>query len=202
MQQQSFGTFSGRTAVEIVTENRMAEGGHMDAKLVRATGDGLQLDACRIGQRIAANDAKTRLRRLPNFEVDLLSGAIWPVADQRQVDFAIIDGHQPVDDSEVTLVDLAITKKSGKLPMHFRTTGQNQQAGGGHVETMGDQRIRKPGLNARRQAVVHPCPATRDGKQPGRLVDDDYFGVGMNDSQAIVRGRQINTQNGVTLMLQ
>ena len=86
--------------------------------------------------------------------------------------------------------------------MHFRTTGQNQQAGGGHVETMGDQRIRKPGLNARRQAVVHPCPATRDGKQTGRLVDDDYFGVGMNDSQAIVRGRQINTQNGVTLMLQ
>jgi hypothetical protein len=85
--------------------------------------------------------------------------------------------------------------------MHFRTAGRISKP---EVDMSRRWAISASGNRAcTREARQSSMPAPgRDGQQPGRLVDDDNFGIGMDHRQAMVRRWQICTQNGVTRILQ
>ena len=78
-------------AIQHITHDGMAKTGHVQAQLVAAAGDRLQFHAGTLRLAIAREHAPTRECRLAAFVVDPLSGAVGPVADQRQLDEPFVE---------------------------------------------------------------------------------------------------------------
>jgi hypothetical protein len=75
---------------------------------------------------------------------------------------------------------------AGQGAVHLRATGDQQQAGGGHVQTMHGQRIGKFCLQPADQAVRLVGPPPRDREQAGRLVDDEQRIIDVKNLQPAV----------------
>ena len=94
--------------IEVVTEDRMAQLHHVDAQLVGAAGDRLELDQGAVGLDPLADVVGDGAAAM--LEVDLLARTVFPVDTQRQIDGALEFLHLSPDPGVVVLLGLAILK--------------------------------------------------------------------------------------------
>ena len=156
--------------IEFVAEDRVADGGEMDAQLVAASG--VRGEGNAAGRAVAGEDFVAGVRRLAVFVADFLARAALPVGDERVFDVAAVVGDVAVDDGDVALFHAARGKFLFVVALGGFVFGDEQEAAGCHVEAVRRHCRRGEGLAAALYAVVFFFAAAGDGKQPGGFVDD------------------------------
>ncbi len=164
VQQQTIRFFAcRRIGVERVAENRVAEGLHVHAKLMRATGFRCEFEARTLFSGIVTEYPVEGERGFAHLEIDFMERAVRPVDDERQVDFAGGLSKFPLDNGDIEFAHVSVLKLDAQAAMHFLAARQNEQAGRITVQTMHDQSLRVVGLDAFDQAVLLFCAASGYG---------------------------------------
>ena len=154
MQHQAV-TRNGRgQRVQAVADDWVAQRGEMYAQLMAAAGDGCEPYSRALQECIACEHYEVRCRWFANCVINHLSRAVGPVANQWQIDCARVVRNQAARDGNVVLADRALFERATDRSLCVNATRKHHQAGGFHVETMDDQRIRKFSLYPSAQAVL------------------------------------------------
>ena len=156
--------------IEFVAEDRVADGGEMDAQLVAASG--VRGEGNAAGRAVAGEDFVAGVRRLAVFVADFLSRAALPVGDERVFDVAAVVGDVAVDDGDVALFHAARGKFLFVVALGGFVFGDEQEAAGCHVEAVRGHCRRSGYLATALHAVVFVVAAAGDGEQSGGFVDD------------------------------
>ena len=172
-----------RRRVQRIAQDGVAQGLQVDAQLVAAPGNGLQLQpAGGSGSIHMRHTAPAGLAGLAA-RIHAAQGAGFPVRPNRQIDQLPegVHGEQAVHDCHIGLIDLAGFKQRAQSPLHVRTTRHQHQAAGGHVQPVDHQGIRVQRLHPRAQAVLLIGATARHGQEAGRFVQDQQAVVGKDD---------------------
>ena len=160
--------------------DRMADRLQVHAQLVRAAGDGLQLQP---RASIAARQhVPARGARPASGVIHFLQRAVRPVARQRQVDHAVIPGHVAGDDRFIALVDVALGEGAAQEPLHVQASRHDEQARRGHVEPVHDQRVGPQALRPRRQAILLVLSAPGHRQQARRFLQHQQLLVDVDQA--------------------
>lgn len=198
-----------RTPIQRIAQDRVPQPvAGVDAELVRASGDGAELDAGAIG--LAGQDAEVRDRGASLNVIDDLIGPVGDIEPHGQVDRAFIIADEPGDKSDVSLFGLAIFELERELALRIGIERNDHQARGVHVETVDDQlaeserggigfaRVER-GVHARDDAIGLLWADARDGEnaagffdhdEPVGAVDDAYAGengIGSVQTRTVTR---------------
>ncbi len=106
----------------------------MQPQLVRTARFGKQVyTACVV---IFIYDFPIRLCSPPGFEIDLLSGPVWPIGDNRQIDMTSLANRLSPYDRLIYFLGIAFFKLQTKMPLGGFIAGENHHAGCSHVEAV------------------------------------------------------------------
>lgn len=129
-------------AIESVSNNGMAEGGEMNANLMRASRVEIRFQKSVTGQAHA--DAPVGARGTAFAAASGHADAAMQIAGNRQLDAACVVFQPAVEKGDVGLADLAITKLIGESAMNFVISRDQERAGGLAVETVHNSRTQFP----------------------------------------------------------
>ena len=122
-------------SVQRVADNRMADGAQVDANLMCPPGVNRHLTERETGQMMGARDARHRLARIFRPRRHLLP--IGRVATDRRIDPS--SGlHDPPDQRDVLLLDLAIVELTRQLLMRAVVLGDHHEPGRPSIEPVND----------------------------------------------------------------
>ena len=176
-----------RRCVQGVAQYRMAERLQMNPQLVSSPGQGLELDAGRVGAWVDGSDPPASLAGLAVLMVYDLARAVRPIGGDRQVDQGpavtriVMRPHLARDNRNIALADRAIREGNAQLALHLRAAAHHAKAGSRHVEPMHDQGIRVHRLRPRRKAILLIGAASRHAQHAGGFVQHDEVLVHMDD---------------------
>jgi hypothetical protein len=108
-------------------------------------------------------------RRLAVHRVDPLPWTVGPVGGQRQVDLAGVSARRAVDQGLVALVHVALGEGDAQAALQRPAAREEQQARGGHVQPVHDQRIGPAGLHARQAQSCLSAPRPGTDSSPAGL---------------------------------
>ena len=114
----------------------MADGLHVHAQLVRTAGMRQQFDPAAIASGIVSEPPITRQRRFSVRVADLLARPRRPVANERQIDFALLGRQPSFEHGDISLLHGTRRELGVQDALHRQTACHDQQAGGVHVEAM------------------------------------------------------------------
>ncbi|SST11322.1 Uncharacterised protein [Acinetobacter baumannii] len=167
--------------VEAVAEQRMADGEHVHAQLVRTAGDRRQLDPAPAfmtldhtpeGQGVAAVLEVHHVTRLGR-----------RVVAQRQFDAPAVQFRQAPAKGGIGFLGLAVVELAGQLAVAVGVAGEHHQAGGFPVQAVDDAGLGiAVFLQAGDQAVLVVIGAAGHRQQQGGLVDHQQGVILVNDS--------------------
>jgi len=169
-----------RRGIELVPEDRVADGVQVHAKLVRAAGDRFEFDARGVGRGVTFDHPPSRAAWLAGGAIDDLLRPVRPIRGQGQVDLALVLRDDARHDRDIAFAHFAPRERSAHEPLHPRATSEKKQAGRRHVEPMDDERVGDVLSHTRRRAVGLVGTAPRDRQHPRRFVDDNQPPVGMD----------------------
>ena len=104
--------------------------------------------------------------------INHLPWTIRPVADQRQIDRALIVFDNARNDGNVIFFNASLLECTVQCALRVKVSRENHESGCFHIETVNDQCFGKFSLYASAEAVRFVGAATGDGEQAARLVDD------------------------------
>ena len=167
--------------VEPVTQQRVADGEHVHAQLVRTAGDRCQFDAAPVATTLQYTPESQGV--LAEFVVHHMPWLGRRIVAQGQVDAATVQFRLSPAQGGVGLFGFAVVKLPRQLAMSVRVTGQQNDAGGFPVQPMDNSRFRVAVfLQARNQAVLVVIGPSGDGEQQGRFIHHQYGGVLIDDA--------------------
>ena len=158
-----------------VADDRVPDCGHMDAQLVRAASEGLQLDPCRDIAR-ALHDAVAGARRATFLFVDVhFFAASAGLLGNRQLDHAVMDVGDTDDDCPVYFARGAAGESGGEVGCGARGAGDQQGARRILVEPVHQLGPPLALISQRIEQAVDMIDgaATALCRQPGRLVEHE-----------------------------
>lgn len=164
--------------VELVAEDRVADRLHVHAELVAAAGAGAELDAG--GVRLPSEHAPVGQRRAAALEADHLQRAVGPVADERELDAALVGLDHPGDAGDVGLADLAPLELPVEMALRELRAGKDHDAGGVHVEAVDEERAGIARLRPRLEAILRPRRLGRNAEEARGLVQDQEMCIAVD----------------------
>ncbi|MNE78408.1 hypothetical protein D3C80_1748140 [compost metagenome] len=102
---------------------------------------------------------------------DFLFRPVGIIANQRQIDNAVIFFNPSPDPRDIHFLGFAFTELTFQLTLSVFGQRHHDHAAGGHIQTMDGFGFRKLLLNARHQAVLMLGQFARHRKQPAWLID-------------------------------
>ena len=147
--------------IEFVAEDRVADGGKMNAQLVAAAGvrgKGHTAIAIFFGENLIAGVCIFAV-----CVIDFLPGAAFPIGDERVVDIAAGLREDAVDEGDVAFCDAAFGKLLFVMAFSGLVFGDEQEAAGRHIKAVRGHGFRRNFLAAALYAVVFVVAAARDG---------------------------------------
>lgn len=143
----------------------------MNPQLMTAACHRHQANARLTERFFARDDGVARGRRFANRKIDHLPWTVRPVADQRQVNRALVAGDEAGHNGFVILRYESLLERTVEGALRVHISCKNHQPRRLHVEPMHDQGLRESGLYARAKAIGLFRSTTWDGQQAAGLVD-------------------------------
>src|SRR5690606_11225721 len=173
-------------AIFAVADDRMADGEHVDAKLVGAPGQRLEQDE---GGAVAGavDHAVAGARAHSRFLIDMrLLAARARLLGERQVDLSLLDRRHADDDRPVELARGAAGEGAREEGRRARRAGDEERARRVLVEPVDQLRARLAWLDQPVEQPVEMVPRLRPAlrREAGRLVEHEGGGIGVDHERS------------------
>ena len=170
----------GSGGIDLIAKDRVAEGKHMDAKLVAATGAGGQAHAgfgCAAGDDLPVGLGGAAVGR------NLLARAIFPIAADGQVNMTLILRDLAMHAGDIGLLRAAVFEFLAKRPLRLSGAGKDDDPAGVAIQPMHQKRVPARGLQPGQQTILPTRQLARDRKQTGGFVEDEDLRILVQDAQ-------------------
>jgi len=162
----------------------MAEAQHMHPQLMAAPCLGAK--AHPRGVAFVFQHTPVGLCGFTRFMADHLARAVRPIHDQRQIDGAGLFLRYPPDPRDIGLARHPLFKLQSQMALRMGRQRKDHHARGVPIQTMYQQRVRECILHPRDKTIGQMRPLARHRQQARGLVDQQHFGVFMQDNQRIL----------------